>query len=184
MLILQRWEPIISPLFLSQIPLWIKLQGLPLHFWHEQMIYNIGQDLDTLEDYSITKTSARIKVSVDGLKPLITDVIIDFTSGEDLPVTLEYEDLGYHCSLCNRLSHLARNCPSAQRLPPFREQSPPAALSRYKAPKPRDEAFRTRIDRHGNPFGDRLPLLESRARPLHNKTSKLLTAESIPLPAS
>lgn len=95
MVILQRWEPIISPLFPSQIPFWIKVQGLPLHFWQEKRIYNIEQDLGILEDYRITKTSAKIKVSVDGLKPLITKAIIDFASGEDLPLKLEYEDLGY-----------------------------------------------------------------------------------------
>lgn len=118
MLILQRWEPVISPLFPSQIPFWIKLQGLPLHFWHKKMIYNIGQDLGTLEDYKITKTAARIKISVDGLKPLIKETIIDFESGEELPIYLEYEDLGYHCHTCNSLTHLARNCPTKQRRQP------------------------------------------------------------------
>ena len=32
MVVLQKWEPIISPTFPSQIPIWIRLQGLPLHF--------------------------------------------------------------------------------------------------------------------------------------------------------
>lgn len=58
MIILERWEPIISSSFPSQIPSWIKLQGLPLHFWHEQMIYNIAFELGTLETYEISKTSA------------------------------------------------------------------------------------------------------------------------------
>lgn len=45
MVILQIWEPIISPSFPSQIPFWIRLRRLPLHFWHEKIIYDIGQDL-------------------------------------------------------------------------------------------------------------------------------------------
>lgn len=50
MVILQRWEPVISPMFPSHIPFWIRLQGIPLHFWQQKMIYNIGQELGTLED--------------------------------------------------------------------------------------------------------------------------------------
>lgn len=97
MLILQRWEPVISPHFPSQIPFWIRLQGIPLHFWHEQTIYNIGQELGTLADYKITKTSARIQVLVDGLKPLIKDSVLYFATGEELPIKMEYEALDYHC---------------------------------------------------------------------------------------
>ncbi|CAG7903043.1 unnamed protein product [Brassica rapa] len=67
---------------LLNIPFWIRLHGLPLHYWHEKMIYNIGQDLGTLEDYHISKTSAKIRVSMDGLKPIIKEAIIEFDSGE------------------------------------------------------------------------------------------------------
>lgn len=84
MVILQRWEPVISPLFPSQIPFWIRLHGLPLHYWHEKMIYSLGQDLGTQEDYKITKTSARIKISIDALKPLIKSAMVEFDSGEEL----------------------------------------------------------------------------------------------------
>ena len=45
MIILQRWEPIISPTFPSQILFWITLRGIPLHFWHEKVIMDIGQEL-------------------------------------------------------------------------------------------------------------------------------------------
>lgn len=116
MVILQRWEPVISLMFPSQIPFWIRLHGLPLHFWHEKMIYNIAHDLGTLEDYKITKTSARIRVSVDGLKPLVKKALVYFDTGEELPISLDYKDLGYHCSHCNSLSHLIRSCPLAPQI--------------------------------------------------------------------
>lgn len=32
MVVIQRWEPIISASFPSQIPFWIRLHGLPLHY--------------------------------------------------------------------------------------------------------------------------------------------------------
>lgn len=115
MVILQRWEPVLSPLFPSQIPFWIRLHGLPLHYWHEKMIYDICQDLGTLEDYCITKTSAKIRVSIDALKPLVKEATIDFSEGVELPITLEYDGLEQHCSSCNSLAHLAQSCPLSSR---------------------------------------------------------------------
>ncbi|KAL0760652.1 hypothetical protein Bca101_076802 [Brassica carinata] len=178
MLILQRWEPVISPLFPSQIPFWIKLHGLPLHFWHEKMIYNIRQNLGTLDDYKITKTSARICVSIDGLKPLVKSALVEFDIGEELPITLDYEDLGYHCSACNSLSHLACTCPTARRqlslspppqALPSRSQNKDLPWTAKASQLPKDQPFNRRIDRHGRPFGDRIPLPEARGRPLQNK---------------
>lgn len=75
MVILQQWEPVISATFPSQIPLWITLKGIPLHFWHEKVIYDIGQDLGQLETYEITDTSARVRVLLDGLKPLSLETL-------------------------------------------------------------------------------------------------------------
>ena len=111
MLMLQRWEPTLSPLFPSQIPFWIRLHGLPLHYWHEKMIYNIGQGLGVLEDYHISKISTKIRVSVDGLQPITKTAIIEFGSGDELPVTLDYDGLENHCSHCNCLDHEVRHCP-------------------------------------------------------------------------
>ncbi|XP_013595062.1 PREDICTED: uncharacterized protein At4g02000-like [Brassica oleracea var. oleracea] len=115
MVILQRWEPVLSPLFPSQILFWITLHGLPLHYWHERMIYEIGQDLRTLEDYCITKTSAKIRVSVDALNPLVKEALIEFSAGVELPVSLEYDGLELHCSNYNSLAYLARFCPLSSR---------------------------------------------------------------------
>lgn len=111
MVILQRWEPVISATFPSQIPFWIRVKGLPLHFWHEDMLRDISKDLGTLKNHELTKITARIQVLVDGLKPLIKKAIVEFDSGEESLISLEYERLEYHCSICNRLSHLKQDCP-------------------------------------------------------------------------
>jgi len=41
MVILQRWEPVIDASFPSQIPFWIELQGLPLHYWKPEMVITL-----------------------------------------------------------------------------------------------------------------------------------------------
>jgi len=110
MVILQRWEPVISATFPSQIPFWIRIKGLPLHFWHEDMICDIGKELGTLMNHELTKTSARIKVLIDGLKPLEKKYIIEYDSGEESLIYLEYEKLENHCSFCQSLSHLKKDC--------------------------------------------------------------------------
>lgn len=187
MVILQRWEPVLSPTFPSQIPFWIRLHGLPLHYWHEKMIYNIGQDLGHLDTYYISKTSARIRVLVDGLKPLIKEAIIDFKSGEEVPIQLEYEGLEQHCSNCNILCHLASHCsllisrnyvrdPDSPRRTAYSRVSPSRAAPRlertqsfYKKPEEQTQHFSQRLDRYGRPFGERLHLPPYRAQGPRNK---------------
>lgn len=111
MVLIQRWEPIISNTFPSQIPFWIRIKGLPLHYWHDDMVCRVGQELGTLSNHELTRTTARVRVMVDGLKPLIVDPIIEFDSGEESSITLEYERLEQHCSYCFSLLHHRTDCP-------------------------------------------------------------------------
>lgn len=69
MVVLERWKPIISQTFPSKISFWITLRGLPLHFWHEKMVSKVGRDMGELEDYEVTKTSARVRVLMDAHAP-------------------------------------------------------------------------------------------------------------------
>lgn len=68
-----------------------------------------------MENHELTKTTARIRVLVDGLKPLLKESIIEFDSGEDTLITLKYEKLEMHCSLCASLLHTRKNCPEKAR---------------------------------------------------------------------
>ena len=185
MVVLQRWEPIISATFPSQIPFWIRLHGLPLHYWHEQMLYNIAFDMGTLEDYSITKSAVKIRVLMDAFKPLVKEAAVDFSSGEDIVVDLDYEKLDLHCLKCNRLSHKTALCPlQVEEAPLVPPRSTPPRSSQPTTPQERSRknnypqpaevtvrptSFSQRVDRHGRPFGDRLPLPPSRGIPLRNK---------------
>ena len=121
MVILQRWEPVISATFPSMIPFWIKFKGLPLHYWHDDMVVRVGQELGTLENHELTRTSARVRVLVDGLKPLIKESIVEFDSGEESPIYLEYEKLEAHCSYCYSLLHLRKQCPKKKKEEDYKE---------------------------------------------------------------
>ena len=125
MILFQRWEPIISASFPSQIPFWITLKGIPLHYWHEKVVKNIGMELGQLDTYEVTRSAARVHVTIDGLKPLIKSSVLDFDSGEESIITMEYEKLGNHCSICNRLSHLRFQCPDRPMDLPTAPMAPP-----------------------------------------------------------
>ncbi|RID65881.1 hypothetical protein BRARA_D01053, partial [Brassica rapa] len=185
MIIVQRWEPIISPNFPAQIPFWISLRGIPLHYWHEKIVRNIGLELGELETYEVTRTSARVRVMVDGLKPLIMEAAMDYDSGEESIISLHYENLGNHCSICYRLSHLQSHCPDRPPAPATR-QTEPNDLAQYSRPRntnlppptsqessgPTDynnRPFQQRVDRHGRPFGSRVSLMSSRPTGPRNK---------------
>lgn len=110
MIILQRWEPTLSPSFPSLIPFWIKVQGLPVHLWTEDIIKIIGQDIGQYEKAEITTLTARMKVHIDGLLPLIKSSVVEFPNGDEVTTTLVYERLDKHCTKCMRLDHELKEC--------------------------------------------------------------------------
>lgn len=109
MFILQRWEPIISDLFPSTIPLWVTIHGVPLHYWTDPALRAIGKELGSVEDTDTVK--CRVRVIINGLKPLERTLDISLSSGTK-QVELEYEKSEKHCFSCLSLAHEASNCPS------------------------------------------------------------------------
>ena len=116
MIILQRWEPTISPDFPSMIPFWIKVQGLPIHLGSEETIRSIGEDLGTWEATDITSNPARVRVHVNGRLPIIKRTVIEYDNGGEVIATLHYEKLEKHCSQCSKLDHELRDCLEAKAL--------------------------------------------------------------------
>lgn len=138
-------------------------------------------------------TSAKIRVLIDGLKPITKEAILGVGEGIELPVYLEYENLEQHCSNCNSLCHLERVCPqkafdttevssnavreldhsrhsdysyrTLSRRTPSHSANPTMANPINRATL----QFSQRLDRYRRPFGERLPLPTSRAQGLKNK---------------
>ncbi|XP_056864320.1 uncharacterized protein At4g02000-like [Raphanus sativus] len=165
MIVLERWEPVISSSFPSRIPFWISVKGLPLHLWHEKMAFGIGRVLGTYEGCDITATTARIHILLDAMEPLTLESVVDFPTGEEVPISFEYEGIANFCSLCKRLTHSSRHCnfnqgtlhiassnrvsrrnSSQVNLPPkYPLTLPPAG----KHSRDNGETFHHRVDRHG-----------------------------------
>ncbi|KAF8045076.1 hypothetical protein N665_5639s0001 [Sinapis alba] len=114
MVILQKWEPTISPNFPSLIPFWIKVQGIPIHLWTEGTLRSIGEDIGFVEMVEITPSAARMRVQVNGRLPLIKTSTIEYLSGGEVTAHLVYEKLERHCSMCFRLDHELRDCLEAK----------------------------------------------------------------------
>lgn len=141
---------------------------------------NLGLDLGELEDYQLTKTSARVRVLLDGLQPIIKEYILELPAGDEALLTFDYEKLGNHCSICNRLSHLRSHCPDRTDatmqnprnletvLPQETTRSTRGSAPRCEPPQdtraydpnrrvePERDPFQQRVDRHGRPFGQRV----------------------------
>ncbi|CAL9240671.1 unnamed protein product [Arabidopsis halleri] len=115
-------------------------KGLPMHFWKQQMIYKIGEELGTILDHEITPAAAKVKVELNGLAPLTKQTIVEFPDGSEALVTLEYKNLKKHCFHCQRLSHEIANCPGLEK-GKSDAKSPPAQVIRKETPKRNDSAY-------------------------------------------
>lgn len=68
------------------------IKAIPLHYWHEKMVRNVGFELGDLEHHELTKKTTRMRVLIDGLKPLVKQYIMEYESGEENIITLEYKN--------------------------------------------------------------------------------------------
>ncbi|XP_013617130.1 PREDICTED: uncharacterized protein LOC106323578 [Brassica oleracea var. oleracea] len=110
MVIIQKWEPSISPKFPSQIPFWIQVQDVPVHLWNEAILRGIGEDIGTFDVWEITASKARFRAFINGLRPLIFKTTLEFANGDEVSATLLYEKLEKHCKICYMLDHEKEDC--------------------------------------------------------------------------
>ncbi|CAA7054620.1 unnamed protein product [Microthlaspi erraticum] len=190
MVVLQKWEPIISTSFPSQIPLWVRIKGLPLHFWKKELLCDIGRELGTFLGYEITKLEAKIHVSIDALAPIVKETVVEFASRDETLVTLEYERLDFHCSICNKLTHASRECGEKATGPteradlnqrnitkPQQNQDGGRGNRESRGDRERSPDFSHRRDRHGRAYGSRVQYSnrgseKSRERSIESSTNR------------
>lgn len=119
MLLLQRWEPVVSTCFPSQISFWVRVHGIPLHYWNEQTLKTIGTELGSINEREAPLERdvllGRIRVDINGLEPLEMRMPVRLPSDDITTVELEYENLGKHCFACLSLFHEEKQCSQKKR---------------------------------------------------------------------
>lgn len=105
---LERWEPFTSDNFPNTISFWIKVTGVPVHFWNDQTFEEISKALG--KKMALDSKNARLQVSIDVDKPLQFNRRIGFPNGDIGKVSFEYEGLSRSCFACNRISHDVYSC--------------------------------------------------------------------------
>lgn len=68
MIMLRRWEPVVSDSFPSIISFWIRIHGIPLHYWTEEALEAIGSELGRVESKDVH--NGRVRITINGLLPL------------------------------------------------------------------------------------------------------------------
>ena len=99
--------------FPSEIPFWIKIEGVPTEFWSTPTFQSIGDAIGETTDVDLDY--GKMRVIIDGRKELCFETTVDFKGGEyyeeeEALVTLQFEKLCGHCSLCLSLCHDLGNC--------------------------------------------------------------------------
>ncbi|XP_028807320.1 uncharacterized protein LOC114762037 [Neltuma alba] len=108
------WEPSFSLLNLEikQVFVWVRLPGLPYHYYHKSVLRAIGEVIGQVIkiDYNTEDVDkarfARLAVKLDLTKPLISKINLD-----GITQYVEYEGLPTICYCCGRYGHLETSCP-------------------------------------------------------------------------
>lgn len=118
MIILQRWEPVVSEGFPSTISFWIRVHDLPLHYWNDKTLETIAEQLGVVAGK--IHDDARIRIEMNGMQPLMMSLEIQLPSDEITTVEFEYLKIEKHCFTCFSFFHEETDCPSRTRnlLPP------------------------------------------------------------------
>jgi len=121
--LLKRWSPLFDP-EREQIGaglLWVRLPGLPLQYWSEEVFMRIGNALGSYLDHERTfvesrnRTLACILVYLDtheGLEEKITLHWGKFTRVQ----ILDYEGVPFRCCRCHKVGHIFKDCPLNKKL--------------------------------------------------------------------
>ncbi|KAJ4910275.1 Uncharacterized protein Rs2_04896 [Raphanus sativus] len=97
MISLVRWKPVVEVNYPYTIIFRVYVLDIPLHFWAAQTFRSVGDALGKVQG-EVDITEGRVRVEVDGFKPLIFSMTINFDEGVELPVSLRYEKLVGFCS--------------------------------------------------------------------------------------
>lgn len=74
-----RWEPIIHQNYTTAITFWVRVVGVPRHFWTDENFQRIGSELGMVRE--VDEDNAMVKGTIDGFMPLCFEMLIRFEKG-------------------------------------------------------------------------------------------------------
>jgi hypothetical protein len=132
---LNKWTPKFSPEndIPSVVPVWVRLPFLPLHYWNDETIRNIGNTLgkyiDRAEPWEGLQACARLCVEVDLEKGLPEAIQLNLHSWSYIQ-QVDYEQIPFKCKICHEYGHFAKSCSQAKDM---QDQDP--KQDQWKQPK-------------------------------------------------
>lgn len=73
MVVLVRWEPIISSTYPSAINFWVKISGIPMHLWEEATLEAVGKKVGLTREIDVD--SGSFHATVNGFNPLVFQMV-------------------------------------------------------------------------------------------------------------
>lgn len=83
--------------------------GVPIHYRKQETFESVGKALGTFVKADVE--GSKVRVLVDGDRPLKFECKVGFDNGDVVKVTIQYEDLYRYCFSCKRLPHEEGTCP-------------------------------------------------------------------------
>ncbi|XP_010466789.1 PREDICTED: uncharacterized protein LOC104746938 [Camelina sativa] len=122
LVVLDKWQDKPGPQFLKQVPMWLKIRGIPVQYLSDGTVREIASSMGEVMEVELDDTMfdlrtvrARVNVSVDTTR-LCFKKVVRFDSGEVKIVSLRYEDIAMSrarfkfCCNCGALNHLTSSC--------------------------------------------------------------------------
>ncbi|KAK6153238.1 hypothetical protein DH2020_012877 [Rehmannia glutinosa] len=163
-----KWTPSFNPKMEAPLaPVWIRLLGLPIHFFDHNALLAIGNIIGTpLQVESLTATRsrlsmARVCVELDLLKERIEEIVLEFDDTSHAQKII-YERIPDYCTHCKHIGHSIEGCYMNGKIsrppPPVRRPTPITGSDGYdlnglnrKMKKSRGTTDNSKISRAENP---------------------------------
>ncbi|KAL0771481.1 hypothetical protein Bca101_036632 [Brassica carinata] len=124
MVSLVRWKPVLEPNYPTKITFWVRVLDIPLQFRAAQIFQSVGEAIGQVQG-QVDIVEGRVRVEIDGFKPLVFSMDIEFEEGVEIKVALRYEKLYGYCTECFCLTHEYSCCPRLHK-----EELPGAGVGR------------------------------------------------------
>ncbi|KAG2311420.1 hypothetical protein Bca4012_025980 [Brassica carinata] len=110
MVSLVRWKPVLEANYPSKITFWVCVLDMPLQFRAAQTLQSIGKAIGQIQG-EVDVVGGCVRVELNGFKPLIFTVAIEFEEDVEIMVSLRYEKLFGFCKECICMTHEKPKCP-------------------------------------------------------------------------